>query len=315
MCAAAGVELESYRTFGPAVVEQRGSSPARMTAPPPAVVEKPAQAVPVIPNPPLRSEPRTEPREVRTRAVPAVASRLPARGPAIRKLHGMAFCSASGGAGATTVTATVARILAKRSESVAIADNHPLPSVAYQFGASFVARGTWSLLPQRRGSAGAVHIFSRPEIVESHFGWLKEDLQSFQHPWDRMLVNGRWEGLEELATHDLGGFTALIVMGPNPAALMRVPLILEQLTAGNRKAFILLNRFDRSKAFHEELESEMRARHGGNVLPFTIRESDSVAEASLDGVAVTEHAPESEVAMDYLRLADWVQARSIQGEN
>jgi cellulose biosynthesis protein BcsQ len=70
--------------------------------------------------------------------------------------------------------------------------------------------------------------------------------------------------------------------------------------------FYILNKYDASLALHRDVKASLEAQLGDRLLPITLRRSDAVAEALADGMTVIDYCPDSGIAQDFLRLADWL---------
>jgi cellulose biosynthesis protein BcsQ len=71
--------------------------------------------------------------------------------------------------------------------------------------------------------------------------------------------------------------------------------------------FYILNKFDNSLALHRDIQASLERLLGDRLVPITLRRSDSVAEALADGTTVIDYSPETGIAQDFLRLADWLR--------
>jgi cellulose biosynthesis protein BcsQ len=266
-------------------------------APPPVVYAQPEPSY-SLPGPP---QPRREPLRARPRpgAIP------------VPRHTGFAFCAAAGGCGVTTIAATVARLLANRGENIVVGDGSSLPMLPAHFGATHLSRGAWSLLPGRRRSSGAIHILSNADPHDGAGfarGWLARELQTFPHPWNRMLLDVSSSAVTDLTGLEDSGIVTVLVAHPDPASRVRLPLVFDEYVALGVQPYVLLNRFDTNNAAHIQWRREMSATLSEALLPFTIRASDLVLEAIVEGLTVDEQAPDSEVTADFRTLVDWLQS-------
>ena len=69
----------------------------------------------------------------------------------------------------------------------------------------------------------------------------------------------------------------------------------------------MLNKFDSSLALHRDIKASLEDALGERLVPVTIRRSDAVAEALADGMTVIDYCPDTGVAEDFLRLAEWLR--------
>jgi MinD-like ATPase involved in chromosome partitioning or flagellar assembly len=325
LCVVAGLDPEQYFTFAPddaaEVAEPLFAFPrpsaAASAAPrvdPAPQVKRVAVALPLPPQPAAAPVFAEVPAALfEAPAAPAVRRRVrpQARLASSRRYPGIAFRAAAGGCGATTVAATVARILAAGGEHIVLGDGSSLPMLPAHFGATHLSRGTWSLLPGRRRQAGAVHVLSNADPAGGAGfadGWLGAELSAFPHPWNRMVLD-----ISSSAAADLEGLAGIdlrvvIVVHPSPAARMRLPVLLEEYAELGIRPYVLLNRFNADKAAHTDLRRQLRASLGSALMPFEIRTSDEVPGALEDGLTVDESAPDHAVTGDFRLLAGWVQA-------
>jgi cellulose biosynthesis protein BcsQ len=227
--------------------------------------------------------------------------------------QGVAFRAAAGGCGATTIAATVARMLAARGEHIIVADGSSLPMLPAHFGATHLSRGTWSLLPGRRRDGGAIHILSNADPSNGASlsqGWLGQEMETFPHPWNRLLLDVSASATTELEGSEGKSLMVIIVVHAGPAARVRIPLLLDEYAEQGIQPFVLLNRFNADKPAHIAMREELRKRLGTALLPFEIRTSQEVPEALDEGVTVDENAPDAQVTADFRQLTDWVQANA-----
>jgi len=78
--------------------------------------------------------------------------------------------------------------------------------------------------------------------------------------------------------------------------------------------YYVLNKFDSSLALHRDIKASLEERVGERLVPVTIRRSDAVSEALADGMTVVDYCPDSGVAEDFLRLADWLRHMAPIGQ-
>ena len=220
----------------------------------------------------------------------------------------LGFASCSGGAGKTTLCATVARALSGRSANVLVADRCYDGIIPFYFGLERQsAGGLQAVYPNARRSGYQMTLVAIPSGEQpnpSTAAWL-EQLQADA----------------SLTLLDLPTFT-----GPATAAALErvgqviVPLLpdiqsvaslgraeeLAGMVAGGRILFVL-NRFDESRALHREIRSHLENLLAERLAPVAIRESEYVAEALSLGMTVLDHAPQSPVASDMEQLVVWLE--------
>jgi hypothetical protein len=206
--------------------------------------------------------------------------------------------------GASTILATAARI-GSETGHLAIAENARVSLLPLYFGAMQISSGICTVLPVGSGRSGAIHIVTRPQgSGGSAAEWVRAELRSAGAPAERVMVDAGAGNSEEL---DGGAFPLkLVVAVPDVNCAARLAALAG--SAGNQTVRILFNKFDETEPMHVMLVEQARHRFGELVLPFSIRHSRLVPEALAEGRTVIDYAPESGVAMDFLKLAAWLRS-------
>jgi len=230
----------------------------------------------------------------------------------------LAVCSTGGGAGKTTVSATLGRALSLNGDNILMIHGALQPSAPLHFGAQLAQAGRLRTFVSPLRSQGTVHMLSHQfddgtERNEESGEWLLREVNSLQNEIDRCIVEiSSPRGLEAsmmnqariclvVLTPDINSVMALGPFRKIPEAPVR-PGARQQ--AG---VYFLINKFDPASPFHAEVRQNLRLQLGGRLLPFCIRRSDAVAEALAAGMTVLDYAPNSAPAEDFLQLAEWAR--------
>jgi cellulose biosynthesis protein BcsQ len=234
------------------------------------------------------------------------------------------------GCGASTILATMARIFASQEESIALVDNSEDSLLPMYFGARSPRSGACTVFMPHVNGSSQLHILTpRPsrELLLPASGetstrpdeWLERGMESLCGDYDRLLMKG-WPGLGAGSTHQLvDGMTWLIPIIPDVRSALRMQQILDRfgdLLAGSGEAphpYFVLNRFDANVTLHNDLRGWLKQRLNGQMLNFVIRRSDEVDESLAEGMTVVDYAPNSGVAEDFYRLAEWMQNLPAKG--
>jgi cellulose biosynthesis protein BcsQ len=211
--------------------------------------------------------------------------------------------SAAGGAGGTTVAATLARILSI-SEHVALTEATEQQLLPYHFGAAQASAGGCMLLPQRPGERGAVHIFGMPQAASAaRFDWVREKTAAIEGDYNRVIVDaGNASGVETTATSSL----ILIVATPDMNTAVRLSSLVPLLASRGAQSKVLLNKFDGAQGLHMAFLTQLQERFADVLLPFRIRYSPLAPEALAEGQTVIDYAPGAPIAEEFLHLATWL---------
>jgi cellulose biosynthesis protein BcsQ len=211
--------------------------------------------------------------------------------------------SAAGGAGGTTVSATVARILSV-SEHVALTEATEQQLLPYHFGVAQAGVGGCMLLPERPGERGAVHLFGMPQTASAaRFDWVREKTTAIEGDYNRVIVDaGSASGVETTPASSL----VLIVATPDMNTAVRLSSLVPLLAARGAQFKVLLNKFDGAQSLHMAFLTQLQERFADVLLPLRIRYSPLAPEALAEGQTVIDYAPGTPIAEEFLHLATWL---------
>ena len=219
----------------------------------------------------------------------------------------------AGGVGATTISATLARLFGKAGQSCALVDDRSesvLPlffgeqQTAYSqkrhAGLHFASETVVRMITRQADDAGA----SEAETTVDN-SWLERSVAEVQCHLDHLVVDVQ-RGKEPVLP-DGAGPIALLVAVPDVSSLMgarALKRILSEKAAGS-KVICLLNKFDFSQALHTEIHGWFQENFA-QVL--TIDRSDLLNDALAEGLTVVDWMPQSAIAADFTRLLTTIQA-------
>jgi cellulose synthase operon protein YhjQ len=237
-------------------------------------------------------------------------------------------CSVSGGAGVSMILATLARCLATEGENVLLADPKASSLLPIYFGASNPGEGELqsflmpnsdagvSIVNSLQGSEGA---FSRRIPKESRSGLIATVRNAAEHS-DRLLLDAGAVYAADVQSLRHRGHFGLVPLVPDVGSVYGLIRLEETLQSRELEGspaspiYYVLNKFDSSLALHRDIKSSLEERVRERLVPVTIRSSDAVSEALADGMTVIDYCPDSGVAEDFLRLADWLRHMAPIGQ-
>ncbi len=238
------------------------------------------------------------------------------------------ICSVSGGAGVSVILATLARCLATEGENVLLADPKASSFLPLYFGASNPGEGELQSFLMPNSDAGVAIVnslpaseasFSRRVSKESRSSLITTVRNAAEHS-DRLLLDAGAvyaADIQSLRRSTHFGLVSLVPDVGSVYGLIRLEETLksrESETSPSWPIYYVLNKFDSSLALHRDIKASLEDRVGDRLVPVTIRRSDAVSEALADGMTVIDYCPDSGVAEDFLRLADWLRNMAPIGQ-
>ena len=230
--------------------------------------------------------------------------------------------SVSGGAGVTTILATLARCLAARGERLLLADPGASSLLPLYFGANHPGEGELQsfLMPDSEAGVSIVNSrqsapgsSSRSHVPSESRRSLLATIRSTAAHSDRLLLDAGAVRASDAQSLRRGTHFGLMPVVPDLSCMFGLTRLEEALQSqegdGSPTAAIyyVLNKFDSSLALHRDIKASLEARLGERLAPVTIRRSDTVAEALADGMTVIDYCPDAGVAEDFQRLAEWIR--------
>ncbi len=312
LCSFANLNPAGYRRFpgamkiqppaepGPTPAPQVEALQAALREPPPAPV--PEAAPPESPRRsplPFRVNTGSAPRH--RSALDRVLGRGPRNGAEGWTRHAsqtlLPFCHVAGGTGVSTVMATLARVLSRNRQRVALVDAEPQSPLVLLFGGDPQASaGLASFVPSAASGEGAVHVVSPdaslPLSRQDADAWLWRDLARVGHHVEHVLVDV-WPGCSEhVVERLLCDGLYLTVLVPDLRCVFGIAQLHERLAAREQMLgraavpYFLLNCFEERVPFHQDIRNRLKQELGDRLLPFAIPRTDEIPEAAAEGMTV-----------------------------
>jgi cellulose synthase operon protein YhjQ len=233
----------------------------------------------------------------------------------------LAVFSLAGGAGKTSLAATLGRALSARGERVLLVDTAAFGLLPFFFGArdqrpgllrTFSPPTTSSDAPIQMITLDAESFGSEPAAQEA----LTAEIAQHARGLSRVIVDlatasgAITRRILRLAPHVL---VPLIPDMNSVVGVSSIDAFFEHNGAANGKAvlpYYILNQFDSSLPLHLDVREVLREQLGERLLHFTLRHTPAVSEALAEGMTVVDYAPNSAVVEDYASLAGWVKGLS-----
>ncbi len=307
LCAAAGVDSEAYQVFSPPTLpetdgEQITTEETCTRAAAPISQFQPPVSSPYSPH--SRAGAETTPQ---WQQLSQVFGALRAGLVKAAKTERVIVASVAGGAGGSTVAATLARILSA-SERVAVMEATEQQLLPYHFGVPQANPGGCTMALERPNVRGVAHIFGMPLTAgAARFEWAAEKAAACDGAYSRVIVDaGNASGVEVLAD---SGSLVLLVAVPDTNAAVRLPALVPVLAARGARVKLLLNKFDDKQRLHLMFFARLQEHFAEFLVPAPIHWSPLVPEALAEGQTIIDFAPASPVAEDFARLAAWLERR------
>jgi cellulose synthase operon protein YhjQ len=237
-----------------------------------------------------------------------------------RRVPVIAVFSFAGGVGKTSLIATLARGLASHGEQVLLVDTAPFGLLPFYFGARDLKTGVVrTFAPPKNSIDAPVSVMTldagQPRGEDAGEDPLIEALLLHGQRSQRILVDVKTASKSVMRRLLALTPTVLAPLLPEMNSVMSVSAIESVFSsaegaAGQIKPFYLLNQFDPSLPLHVDVREVLQEQMGDRLLPFAVRQSSAVSEALAEAMTVIDYAPNSSVAEDYLRLADWLRSVS-----
>ena len=240
--------------------------------------------------------------------------------PATARAPVMAVFSLAGGAGKTSLVATLGRALSARGERVLLVDTAAYGLLPFYFGACDQRPGMLRTFspPAASGDAPIQMITLDPQAYGPEAATQEAlTLEISKH------ARGVGRVIIDLATAS-GAITRRIMRLSPQVLVPLVPDMNSVVSVSSIDAFFdhngaqgksplphyVLNQFDSSLPLHLDVREVLREQLGDRLLPFALRRAPAVSEALAEGMTVMDYAPNSSVAEDFASLAGWVKSLS-----
>lgn len=327
LCSHVNVERGRYHVFSreSARPTQPTDSSAQRTGSPDAPLASSGIALVSAAKPPSSTEPRSihEPSVSRPsrerRVLRSILRDLGetnavdhARNPTSLAEHTISIFAASGGAGATTVSATVARLFSRWQQRTVIVDGRQESVLPFYFGSRSGSHLGRSFVALQDASDAPVHILTRDiwELEQKPADalsceWLKRGLSKSRGEFDCAVMDV-WPNLP-VSTFDqfCAPGLAVIIAVPDLNSILGVRKIAKYLEERGlvSSPLYVVNKFDERQALHVEMLQWFERQFPQNPI-VTLRRTDEASEALAEGLTVIDYAPQSGIAQDYSKLTD-----------
>jgi cellulose biosynthesis protein BcsQ len=231
----------------------------------------------------------------------------------------VSIVASGGGAGVSTILATLGRLFATRNERVLLVDGAPASVLPFYFGAATPISGSCVFRERLNSTDQSIRVVSRKlSAAPDHSDGPEPDqplwatVESLLHDVDRLLVDC-WAGMtQDIHRKLLLESNSLVILVPDLRSMVRIRALIEGFQDRERECgrnitpHFLINQFDPTVPLHQDLQRSLAGQLGERLLPFTLRRTDEVACALAEGTTVVDYAPHSGIAEDFLQLADWL---------
>lgn len=243
-------------------------------------------------------------------------------------MKSIAFVSAKGGVGKTTLTANLATVLASRGLRVLVIDLDPQNALCLHLGldpqetAGLVREGVGyksmfdspfgvKFIPFGRVRSSELLEFEQALAAQPR--WLSDSLRGIsRNRFDYVLIDtppGPSVFLQQAlaAVHQ-----ALVVVLADAASYVTVPHALSLVqthTKSSRRfkgAHIVLNQLSTKGQLGNTIRASLFTQHGERMVPVAIHRDEHVAHALAFERPVIQYDPGCKVSLDFQYLADWV---------
>ena len=244
----------------------------------------------------------------------------------------IALIGATGGAGATTVTAHLATAILQQDRPVLCFDFCPTNVLRLHFGATFDAPDGFAAalvagLPwQDHAYASADGVRFLPfgaleddaalerlcSWLQQRPHWLRDSIAAIDLPADTIVLCDCPRLPAALRNQVLAAADIVLVCcAPDPLSLAAATRLAGQLqdNAG-RLARILLNGFDAGRSLDRDMQLILRRLQEHLAAPVTIHRDESLREALACKQTVFDYAPGAQAAQEFAALATWAIMRS-----
>jgi MinD-like ATPase involved in chromosome partitioning or flagellar assembly len=223
--------------------------------------------------------------------------------------------AASGGAGATTVSASVARLFSRWQQRTVIIDGRQESVLPFYFGSRSGSHLGRSFVALQDASDAPVHILTRDIWDLEHKSadtlsceWLERGLSKSRGEFDCAVIDV-WPNLP-VSTFDqfCAPGLAVIIAVPDLNSILGVRKIAKYLEERGlvSSPLYVVNKFDERQPLHVEMLQWFERQFPQNPV-VTLRRTDEASEALAEGLTVIDYAPQSGIAEDYSKLTDVIR--------
>jgi cellulose biosynthesis protein BcsQ len=216
-----------------------------------------------------------------------------------------------GGVGKTTILSSLARILSGMGESLFLVYADSQRTLPLHFGGQQVVPGrVRSFIPPER-DFGELYLYAHTRdasgAAEEVGSWLPREANALAGEVNRILCEITNSEIAEQQTLGLASIN-LRVLVPDIHSVLSVNRDLAEMSSEQAAhTFYLLNKFDATVPFHQDVRHRLSAVLGERLLPFSIRRTDQIPEALAAGLTVVDYVPDAGVVADLKLMAQWLR--------
>ncbi|HEX4880419.1 MAG TPA: cellulose biosynthesis protein BcsQ [Limnobacter sp.] len=115
----------------------------------------------------------------------------------------------------------------------------------------------------------------------------------------------KWPSAWCKAFFDLGDLN-LLALVPDLGAVLGIDDLLPELLNARGASYFLMNRFDSTKVLHLDVWTLCKTKLSHRLLPFYLHEDQSMPESQAAGSVLSEYAPYAQLVDDLNKLALWI---------
>lgn len=213
---------------------------------------------------------------------------------------------ATGGSGATTVTATLARLMSQKKQRCGVITSHDNAVLPCYFGDGSLLHGRQSAFSVTSGHGTPIRILSRQSIEK------EISPSDVSYDLDQMLIDLESGFDLTSSTNLLGGAVTVVVAVPDVNSVIQARQLKATLADAlpATPVICVLNKFDASHPIHCEIRDWFMQTFSSVA---TLCRTELVNEALAEGMTVADWSPQSELAQEYSQLLGLLQnARQFQ---
>ena len=243
---------------------------------------------------------------------PAIFFEVEPEKPAVSVSPALAVYSLAGGVGKTTFVANLGRVLCSLHEKVLLVDSSGSGLLPFYFGASDLRSGLRTFVSPD-GLHSPLHVIGTEDVTAS---WVEKDVKSAMRNNQRTIFDLGPASAGFLAQIFGMCGTVLIPLLPDLNSILSVSRIESMFKSMQCNGvvvpdhFYVFNRFDSLDSIDRRARALVERQCGDRLLQITIRDGAEVAKAIASRMTVADHAPESDVAHDFMQLAEWARRRA-----
>ena len=227
----------------------------------------------------------------------------------------LCIMSITGGAGKTSLTVNLGRILAQQGRRVLLIDTAPHGLLPFHFGAKETKAGQVQLVAEGAGSLRLMKLdVPKGSAYAASDTWVRDLILRETLPGEYVLIDMNtppsWLTWQILRVSE----SVLIPLMPDMSTLLSLRRIERYFDfcefseeSGRPPYFAVFNQFDPDISFHRHVKAEARNYLGSRLIPVTLCRDARISQSLPGERNWMERYPASALLRDYQRLAHWMQ--------